>query len=86
VPRLDRVVQARLLIGCWLVFDFSLESIAFDFSYGDQRTICGRSTAPRYPACRDKNTLTLVGFFYTHFACALAFLGVMTSRRNGLRI
>src|SRR6516164_7308270 len=36
VPPFDRVVRARLIIGCVeLIFDFSLESIAFDFSYGD---------------------------------------------------
>jgi hypothetical protein len=43
----DRVVRAGLLIsGAKIVIDFSLESIAFDFSIGDQYAVCGRS-APR---------------------------------------
>ena len=29
------------------VFDLSLERLAFDCSYGEQSTICGRSRAPR---------------------------------------
>lgn len=40
----DRVVRAGLLIsGARVVFDFSLESIAFDFFIGDQYAVCGRS-------------------------------------------
>jgi hypothetical protein len=64
----------------------SLESIAFGCSYDNHRTIRSRSPAVRYPPCGDKNAPTLLGFFHTHLACATAFLGVVTSRRNGLCI
>ena len=31
------------------VFELSLERLAFDCSYGDQPTICGRSRGPSVP-------------------------------------
>src|SRR6266478_4760479 len=34
------------------VFDLSLERLAFDCSYGEQPTICGRSRAPRETLAR----------------------------------
>src|SRR5215510_10378531 len=70
-----------------LVFDLSLESITFNCSYNDQRTIGGRKAAGLgYPARVDKDTPLRSGLLHPHFACATALLGVVTSRRDGLRI
>ena len=55
------IVEHRLALRLelrWIevVFDLSLECIAFDCPYDDQRTICGRSAAgPGYPARVDKD-------------------------------
>ena len=52
VPSLDRIVRVWLGVNCIeVIFDFSLKGIVFEYPYSDQRTICGRSTAPGYPAC-----------------------------------
>src|SRR5215468_11355066 len=70
-----------------LVFDLSLESITFNCSYDDQRTIGGRTAAgPGYPGRVDKDTPLRSGLLHPHFAWATSFLGVVPSRRDGFCI
>jgi hypothetical protein len=49
-------------------FDLSLERLAFDCSYGDQPTVCGRCRAPRCPGRGDKDTPLRSGLLHSHFA------------------
>src|SRR5215472_12120833 len=80
----ERRLELRIIEN---VFDLSLESITFNYSYGDQPAICGRKAAgPGYPGRDGKDAPTAFGSFHPHFAWATALLRVVTSRRDGLCI
>ena len=60
----ERRVALRIIEN---VFDLSLERLAFDCSYGDQPTICGRSRAPGCPGRNDKDTPLRSNLLHSHF-------------------